>query len=376
MRWEDERWVKVYTRDTPSWLSLSFEAQSLLLLLFRKVDRAGLLPLGPLGRRGVAVVIGHGPRWAQLESALDELIASGTVAIRETVLVVPNFLEAQETPASGAQRARECRARARDVCNAESRNVTITERNVTQESQNVTEPSRSVTSRNVLQRLVTPRRDETRVDESRRDEETFDASQNVTPEKPKKNGTDPRFAPLRLAWEQTFAQVTREPYRWQGPKDAKAVHSLIAIEVDEFRARADRGLRAQGFAHCSTVAMLASKWNELAGQQTPQRNNGNGRAKDPSGPHFIPPAPVAPASGLPEWDAILAHYAEVGPGTRYYLGKEVVPSIDKGTLRLTVPDRFRANYLRRHLADITALCKMPVEIAVIDNSPLDVATAP
>jgi hypothetical protein len=185
----------------------------------------------------------------------------------------------------------------------------------------------------------------------------------ITESKPKKKDTDPRFAPLRLAWEQTFAQNTREEYRWQGAKDAKAIHNLIAIEVDEFRVRADRGLRAQGFAHCSTVAMLASKWNELAGQ-TLQRSNSNGRAKEPSGPHFIPPAPVAPPTGLPEWDAILAHYAERAPGTRDELSAAVTPSLVSGVLRLEVPDEYRAEYVSRHIEDIRAACSVPVMIQV------------
>lgn len=197
--------------------------------------------------------------------------------------------------------------------------------------------------------------------------ETSDSSRHeevITESKPKKNGTDPRFAPMRLAWEQTFAQVTHEEYRWQGAKDAKAVHSLIAIDLDEFRVRADRGLRAQGFAHCSTVAMLASKWNELAGQ-TPQRANGNGNGKaKPIGPHFIPPAPVAPPTGLPEWDAILARYADKAPGTRDYLSGSVSPSVVGGILRLEVPDEYRANYVAKHIEDIRALATIPVLIQV------------
>lgn len=198
-------------------------------------------------------------------------------------------------------------------------------------------------------------------------EEAADSSRQeevITESKPKKNGTDPRFAPMRLAWEQTFAQVTREEYRWQGAKDAKAIHSLIAIDLDEFRVRADRGLRAQGFAHCSTVAMLASKWNELAGQ-TPQRVNGNGRAKtNPSGPHFIPPTPPPPPTGLPEWDAILARYADKAPGTRDYLSESVSPSVVGGILRLKVPDEYRANYVAKHIEDIRALATIPVLIQV------------
>jgi hypothetical protein len=87
----------------------------------------------------------------------------------------------------------------------------------------------------------------------------------AAPARPRRDPTDPRFAPLRQAWERLFLAERGEPYRWQGPKDAKAIHSVIAMPVAEFEARATRGLRAQGFARCSTVAQLAAKWNDLAG---------------------------------------------------------------------------------------------------------------
>ena len=51
MDWSDERYVRVYTRDTPDWQCLSFLAQGLFCLILRKVDRAGVLPLGRSGRR-------------------------------------------------------------------------------------------------------------------------------------------------------------------------------------------------------------------------------------------------------------------------------------------------------------------------------------
>ena len=35
MRWEDERYVRIYTRDTPSWMLLSWDAQALFLQLLR-----------------------------------------------------------------------------------------------------------------------------------------------------------------------------------------------------------------------------------------------------------------------------------------------------------------------------------------------------
>lgn len=113
--WSNERYVRVYTRDTAEWLSLSFEAQSLFLLVLRKVDRSGVLPLGKLGRRAVAVAVGHGARWSDLDGPLAELETDGCVVITGDNLTVPNYLEAQESRMSDAQRKRESRARRRET---------------------------------------------------------------------------------------------------------------------------------------------------------------------------------------------------------------------------------------------------------------------
>jgi hypothetical protein len=153
MRWEDERYVRLYTRDTVDWLALSFEAQSLLALILRKLDRAGLLVLGKHGKRAVAVAIGHAARWEIIAPALEELLTDGCVRIEGDTLVMPNFLEAQEAAMSDRQRKAEQRARARDLAGAgrdiASRNVTKSPEPVTpspDESQQVT-PSRAVPCR-------------------------------------------------------------------------------------------------------------------------------------------------------------------------------------------------------------------------------------
>lgn len=125
--WSNERYVRVYTRDTAEWLSLSFEAQSLFLLVLRKVDRSGVLPLGKLGRRAVAVAVGHGARWSDLDGPLAELETDGCVVITGDNLTVPNYLEAQESRMSDAQRKRESRARRRET----ALGVTIRPANVT-----------------------------------------------------------------------------------------------------------------------------------------------------------------------------------------------------------------------------------------------------
>lgn len=128
MRWEDERYVRIYTRDTADWLALSFDAQALFVLLLRKIDRAGLLPLGKHGNRSVAAVLGQGALWPRLEPALEELLADGCIRIEGSTLVVPNFIEAQEAAMSDRQRKAEQRARARDQAapprDDPSRNVT------------------------------------------------------------------------------------------------------------------------------------------------------------------------------------------------------------------------------------------------------------
>lgn len=149
MRWEDERYVRVYTRDTSDWLGLSFVAQGLLCLLLRKVDRAGILDLGKQGKRSVAIVIGHAGDWARLEPALEELLADGCVRVEGGKLIVPNFIEAQEASMSDAQRQREHRARARDIA---SQNVTPGH----ETGQNVTSVTVPVTSGHAVSQPVTP----------------------------------------------------------------------------------------------------------------------------------------------------------------------------------------------------------------------------
>lgn len=129
MRWEDERYVRVYTRDTTDWVALGWEAQSLFVLTMRKVDRAGILDLGKSGVRGLAALVAM--PLEVVERALPVLLADGCVVMRGTVLVIPNFIEAQEAKQSDAQRKREQRARDRDLASEGVTNRDHSSRNVT-----------------------------------------------------------------------------------------------------------------------------------------------------------------------------------------------------------------------------------------------------
>jgi hypothetical protein len=145
MRWEDERYVRIYTRDTPDWLALGWEAQALFVFATRKCDRAGILELGRSGTRGLAALVAM--PLEVVERALPILLSDGCVQMNGTTLVIPNFIEAQETPQSDAQRQRESRARARDRAASQ---------NVTEESRNVTSVTDSVTPGHAASHAVTP----------------------------------------------------------------------------------------------------------------------------------------------------------------------------------------------------------------------------
>lgn len=119
MRWQDERYVRVYTRDTAEWVALSWQARAVFLELLRKVDRAGLLPIGRSGIRGLSGLV-HIPVDV-LEPALAELLEDGCVATTDGGLVIPNYLHAQEAKASDRARKAAQRERDRDEASASAR---------------------------------------------------------------------------------------------------------------------------------------------------------------------------------------------------------------------------------------------------------------
>lgn len=107
MQWEDERYVRVYKRDTADWLALSFDAQGLFCLLLRKVDLSGRLALGRHNTKAVAVVMNQVALWdSRLKPALDELLSDGCVELQPDCLFVPNYEAAQQAVASPRLRKR------------------------------------------------------------------------------------------------------------------------------------------------------------------------------------------------------------------------------------------------------------------------------
>lgn len=110
--WANERYVRVYTRDTTNWKLIDWRARTVLLHLFRKVDRSGVLDVGEDGVAGLAAVL-ELPLEEVVEPGITQLVKRGTVEFARGAYVIPNFIEAQETAASDAQRQRVAREKRR-----------------------------------------------------------------------------------------------------------------------------------------------------------------------------------------------------------------------------------------------------------------------
>ena len=242
MRWEDERYVRVYTRDTVDWQYLSFEAQGLLTLLLRKVDRAGILEFGRHGVEGVAAAIGHPNRWDTIKPALDQLVADGCVAVEPSRLVLPNFIEAQEAKTSDRERQRKSRESAR-VRHTASQPVT----------------SGHTESQPVTLSLAVPSRAE--------------PAKPTVPEKTTAVVQAPVESSLRDHLEADFKAQKGVAYSWVGGRglvDDNAVIQLLAkpdSSWEEIRRRWRIALKAP-FPLCRGLADLSNNWNAYATEQT------------------------------------------------------------------------------------------------------------
>jgi hypothetical protein len=146
MDWTNERYVRLYIRDTIEWTLMPWQSKALFPLILRKADRSGVIDLGKHGVAGLSALTGLPVEVAA--EGLEGLTACGAIEQAGTAIVVPNFIEAQEVTATDAQRAREYRSRRRDEARAGARPVTP--------RHTVTD---DVTPRDAVTDTVTPSRD-------------------------------------------------------------------------------------------------------------------------------------------------------------------------------------------------------------------------
>lgn len=170
MRFEDEQFVKLYTRDTPTWKMLTWQGKACLPLILRKLDRCGMMELGKRGVTALAALIEIPIEI--VESGMSDLIENDVLSLNQDgILLMARFLEGQETRQSDRARQRASRERARDTAKYAS-SPSITSQPVTRRhtaSHGVTEchgSSPGVTSGHPASPTVTLRLDETRLDKN------------------------------------------------------------------------------------------------------------------------------------------------------------------------------------------------------------------
>lgn len=234
MRWPDERYVKLYTRDEADWAAHTWQAKGIFYELNRKCDRAGIIKLGKMGLRALAGLLRA--QWPEIEPFVQELLEDGCIQDLGVELIVTNHVEAQEAHASPAARKTAERERDRDVALSASRDVTRRHAE-----------SREVTIQKSLSQPIP----------------AHPKLAALTP-------PNPRHAPVRARLESAFREERGAAMGWDGG-EGKALTVLLARADDaEIERRWRTALKIHPFPGCNSVRELAQagRWNALAGRVT------------------------------------------------------------------------------------------------------------
>jgi hypothetical protein len=169
MDFANERYVRLYVRDTITWLRLKFEGQTILALMLRKADRAGVIDMDPDIEPWEAAML-HLPGCPEpfAKLGMGNCLKQKCIVHDGDRLVFPRYIEANETPMSDKQRAKESRAKRAlldqfdqlslplQSQRAPSQSEVQASRFVTPPSQIVMPASHAVTPRHAESHAVTP----------------------------------------------------------------------------------------------------------------------------------------------------------------------------------------------------------------------------
>lgn len=110
MNFEDEHYIRIYTRDTKTWLRWGWEGQTVFVLTMRRLDKAGIVDVDdPV--EDVALLTGLPVDVVRIGFA--RVLASKTFEVRAGKLIAPRYIEGQTAAKSDTQRQRESRERRR-----------------------------------------------------------------------------------------------------------------------------------------------------------------------------------------------------------------------------------------------------------------------
>lgn len=239
MDWSNEKWLKLYTRDSLTWLGWSWQARAVFCFLLRKVDRSGIIDCGQLSAaQGVSMLTGVPEDVCA--TAIHELMKSETISFSRNKLVIPKFLAAQEARQSDKLRQSESRGRRliKAIQGTEITNVV----------------SHGVTPSHTASHDVTTRLDETRLEERAR-------AKKIVSDKPKPS---PEHQTTIDRLVKSFEESCGSRYAFMGGRDATAVKGLLSIaDGDEIDRRWRLALKHKGFPEVRTIGQLHQHWNQF-----------------------------------------------------------------------------------------------------------------
>lgn len=244
MNWSDERYVKLYSRNTATWVTWPWQARAALPLFLRVADGAGLLDCGrrePLRALAALVMLPV----EVVEVAVAAMVDDGTLEVVERGWLLPHYLEAQEATKTPALKKRDQRDRDR----AKAREISMV----------------PVTNSHQASPVVTKCPPPAQPSPPPPPAQPIPAGRSATPPKTKPT-TDPTWQPLVDALDELWERIKGTRYSWS-PADFAALKALRRrAEDQEIAQRWVRGLRGSYAREVNSVAQLASgsKWNALS----------------------------------------------------------------------------------------------------------------
>lgn len=251
MNYEDERYVRFFTRDTVTWRSWTWEARAVWGLLLRKVSKAGVLDVGRTDPVEALALILEVP----LEVAarcLPQWLRTESIETHPAALVIPRFLHAQNVRMSDRARKQHSREAERDAARVRDfEGVGHT-------------PSQPVTPRPTQPSPAQPSPKKKRAPRKR--------ARRDPPVEALELDFGGRAADLAVVrrLREVFRELMGFDYRWSAQEDTPALERLLVgdttaeLVVSVWRA----ALQHKQFPSIRKVAELDKHWNHLRGLVT------------------------------------------------------------------------------------------------------------
>jgi hypothetical protein len=242
MNYEDEDYVRYYTRDTVSWMALGWEGQTVLaLMLHGKFDRSGVFDCDGHTPSHAVTLVTRIPEEV-VAVGLKRLLDSKTWVHREGKLVWPKFVAAQNCRRSDKARQRESREKRRSDAMGEG----VTPGDV---------PSQPVTSGHTPSQPVTP----SLAEQSRAE----DPPTPLLPVTPKR--ADPMADSMRGADPASRADVKELHGDWAASFGRTGAKLRVGWGSDDAKILADC-IDAHGLPDCKLVAKHAPSDGMVSGR--------------------------------------------------------------------------------------------------------------